>query len=125
LRPWYERPYGLATILMILLVGAVTFFLVGYLGWLAFVVIGVLGLLISARLQINDGDAVPDYHYGSTGVYLMTLQRQERERLPPEQRHHHAFEQRERNRLIGTVNGIWIAYILLGAAMFARQNGAF
>ena len=125
LRPWYERPYGLAAILMTLLVGAGTFFLAGYVGWLAFTMIGVLGLMISARLQINDGDAVPDYHYGSTGVYLISMQRREREKLPPELRHHHAHEQRERNRLIKAVNGIWIAYLLLGLVMFARQNGAF
>ena len=124
-RPWYERPYGLAALVMVLLVGAVTLFAASYVGWLAFAVIGILGLLISARLQINDGDAVPDYHFGSTGVYLIEMQRRERARLPAELRHQHGLERRERIRLIKTVNGIWIAFIVLGVTMFARQNGAF
>jgi hypothetical protein len=121
-RPWYERPYGLATLLIVLLVGFVTVIGMGLIGWLALPLIGVIGLLISARLQINDGDAVPDFHYGSTGVYLMTLQDKARSQLPREQSHHHAFERRERRRLLKAVNGIWIAYCVLGFVMYARQN---
>ena len=33
-----------------------------------------------------------------------------------------AFERRERNRLLKAVNGIWVAYCVLGLVMYARQN---
>lgn len=121
-KAWYERSYGLATLLMVLLVGFITLLASSLIGWLAFPLIGVVGLLVSARLQINDGDAVPDFHYGATGVYLVAMQNQARSKLSPEQAHHHAFERRERNRLLKAVNGIWVAYCVLGLVMYARQN---
>jgi hypothetical protein len=110
---------------MVLLIGFATYIGLGLIGWLALPLIGVLGLLVSLRLQINDGDAVPDHHFGSTGVYLMVLQDRARSQLPPEQTHHQAFERRERRRLLKAVDGIWIAYCALGIFMYLRQNGFF
>ena len=112
-REWIAIVLGLAVAL------ALAWFLFGLVGWLGVGLVGLIGLVISSRVALDDGRAVPDFDFGSTGVAIVARQMEEEDRVPVERRPARWAEQQKRSAIVYFVNTIAIALAALGFALFA------
>jgi hypothetical protein len=109
---WMAIALGLAVAL------ALAWFLFGLMGWLGVGLVGLIGLVISSQVALNDGRAVPDSDFGSTGVGILARQMEEESRIPPEQRAARWAEREKRSAIVYFVHTIGIALVALGFALF-------
>jgi hypothetical protein len=80
--------------------------------------VGLIGLVMSSRVALDGGRAVPESDFGSTGVGIVARQLEEEHRIPPEQRAARWAEQEKRSAIVYFVNTICIALAALGFALF-------
>jgi hypothetical protein len=111
-REWIAIALGLAVAV------SLAWFMFGLVGWLGVGLVGLIGLVISSRVALDDGRAVPDSDFGSTGVGIVARQIEEEHRIPPEQRAAHWAEQEKRSAIVYFVNTIGIALAVLGFTLF-------
>jgi hypothetical protein len=111
-REWVAIALGLTIAL------ALAWFLFGLVGWLGVGLVGLIGLMISSRVALDGGRAVPDSEFGATGVGILAGQIGEEHRLPPDQRAALWAEQEKRSAVVYFVNTIGIALVALGFALF-------
>ena len=109
---WMAIALGLAVAV------ALTWFLFGVVGWLGVGLVGLIGLVMSSRVALDDGRAVPVSDLGSTGVGIVARQIEEEHRIPPEQRPARWAEQEKRSAILFSVNTIGIALAALGFTLF-------
>ncbi len=96
--------------------------LFGLLGWLGIGLLGFFGLLISLRLEMQGGYAVPDLGRGDSSVNFLARQIEARERATPAQKLEQAANDAERKKWLTVVNTICIAMAVLGLIMFVRHQ---
>jgi len=111
-REWVAIALGLTIAL------ALAWILFGLVGWLGVGLVGLIGLMVSSRVALDDGRAVPDSDFGSTGVGILAGQMREERRLPPDQRAAFWADQEKRSAVIYFGNTIGIALVALGFALF-------
>jgi len=111
-REWTAIALGLVVAL------ALAWLLFGLVGWLGVGLVGLIGLMIASRVALDDGRAVPDADFGSTGVGIVARQMEEERRIPPERRPARWAEQEQRSAIVYFVNTIGIALAGLGLALF-------
>jgi hypothetical protein len=109
---WIAIALGLAVAV------ALAWSLFGLAGWLGVGLVGLIGLVISSRVALDDGRAVPDSGFGSTGVGIVARQMEEEDRIPPEQRAARWAEQEKRRAVLYFVDTIAIALAVLGFTLF-------
>ncbi len=114
-----ERAEWIAIALGLAVAIALAWFLFGLVGWLGVGLVGLIGLVISSRVALDDGRAVPDCDFGSTGVGIVARQIEEEHRTPREQRAARRVEKEKRSAIVYFVNTIGIALAALGFALFA------
>lgn len=103
---------------LVALVAAVVSF--SYVGWLGVGLLGLIGLLVSLRLDLHGGHAVPDTDEGTTAVGLYARQLEEKARSSPDQRLADRVRRAEREQLLYVINTICMALIVFGFYMFIR-----
>ena len=113
-----DRGEWLAIAMGLTVAVALAWFLFGLVGWLGVGLVGLIGLVISSRVTLDDGRAVPDSDFGSTGVGIVARQMEEERRIPPEQRAAHWAGREKRSAIVYFVNTIGIALAALGFALF-------
>jgi hypothetical protein len=113
-----DRGESIAIALGLAVAVALAWVLFGIVGWLGVGLVGLIGLVITSRVALDDGRAVPDCEFGSTGVGIVARQMEEEHRLPPDQRPARWAEQEKRSAIIYFVNTIGIALAVLGFALF-------
>jgi len=113
------RPLSTVVFLGIALLIVVTCVVMAVLGWFGMFLIGITGLLISSRLELHNGIAVPDFDYGSTSVGIIARQNAERDRAD----WHDQIEEKKRKArqdfMIYIQNTVWLGMIALGLVMFS------
>jgi len=100
----------------------VTCVAVTVLGWFGMFLIGVVGLLISTRLELHDGIAVPDFDYGSSSVGIIARQNAERDRAGWQDQIEEKNRKARQGALIYNLNTIWLAMMALGLVMFSMHQ---
>ena len=113
-----DRREWMAIALGLIIALALAWFLFGLAGWLGVGLVGLLGLMISSRVALDGGRAVPDADFGATGVGILAAQIGEERRIPPDQRAALRAEQEKRSAGVYFVNTIGIALVALGFALF-------
>jgi hypothetical protein len=113
---WIAIALGLAVAV------GLAWFLFGLVGWLGVGLVGLIGLVISSRVALDDGRAVPDSDFGSTGVGILARQMEQEHRMPPEQRAARWAEREKRSAIVYFVNTIGIALAALGFALFVLHQ---
>jgi hypothetical protein len=111
-REWIAIALGLAV------AAALAWFLFGLVGWLGVGLVGLIGLVMSSRVALDGGRAVPDSDFGSTGVGIVARQMEGERRIPPEQRAARWAEEDKRSAIVYFVNTICIALATLGFTLF-------
>jgi hypothetical protein len=100
----------------------VTLLVMMFVGWFGMFLIGVIGLLITTRLELHDGIAVPDFDYGSTSIDIIARQREQRENAGWQDQIDEK-KRRERQAYVTYIlNTIWMAMIALGLVMFSMHQ---
>ena len=97
-REWIAITLGLAVALTL------AWWLFGLVGWLGVGLVGLLGLVISSRVALDNGRAVPDSGFGSTGVGIVARQMEQEHRIAPEQRAARWAEQEKRGAIVYFIN---------------------
>ena len=111
-REWTAIALGLAV------AAALAWFLFGLVGWLGVGLVGLIGLVMSSRVALDAGRAVPDSDFGSTSVGIVARQMEEEHRAPPEQRAARWADQDKSSAVLYFVNTICIALAALGFTLF-------
>lgn len=104
--------------IVVALVAAVVSF--SYIGWLGVGLLGLIGLLVSIRLDLHGGHAVPDTGQGTTAVGLYAKQLEEEDRSSPDRKLADIVRRAERSNLLYVINTICMCLILFGFYMFIR-----
>ena len=115
-REWIAIALGLAV------AAALAWFLFGLVGWLGVGLVGLIGLMISSRVALDDGRAVPDSrlwldrrrHPGPTNGG--------RASHSAEQRAGRWAEQEKRSAIVYFVNTIAMALAALGFTLFVMHQ---
>ncbi|MGF1611251.1 MAG: hypothetical protein ACFCUQ_17750 [Kiloniellales bacterium] len=115
-REWIAIGLGVA------LAVALALLLFAFVGWLGVGLVGLIGLVITSRVALSGGHAVPESDFGSTGVGIVARQMEEAARMPPEQRAGRWAEQEKRSAVLYFVNTICIALAALGFALFVLHQ---
>ena len=88
-------------------------------GWLGIGLLGLVGLLVSTRLDLHGGHAVPDMGQGSSTVQIYAKQLKERDAATsPVEKMAAAAERAKRARVLYAVNTVFIAMIAFGFGLF-------
>ena len=103
---------------VVALIAAVVSF--SYIGWLGVGLLGLIGLLVSIRLDLHGGHAVPDTGQGSTAVDLYAKQLEEKARSSPDQMLADKERRAERSKLLYLINTVCMCLIIFGFYMFIR-----
>jgi hypothetical protein len=104
-------------VLVALFAAVVSFF---YIGWLGVGLLGLIGLLVSIRLDLHGGHAVPDTGQGTTAVELYAKQLEEKARSSPDQKLADKAHRAERSKLLYLINTVCMSLIIFGFYMFIR-----
>ena len=117
-----RRAFWFAVLLWIVvaIVAAVVSFT--YIGWLGIGLLGVIGLLVTTRLDLHGGLAVPDTGQGTTAVDLYARQLKEQAQLPPDQKIADEARRAARSKLLYIINTVCMCMILIGFYMFVRYQ---
>ena len=91
-----------------------------YIGWLGVGLLGLIGLLVSTRLDLHGGHAVPDTGQGTTAVDLYAKQLEEKTRSSPDQSLADKARRAERSKLLYIINTVCMCLIIFGFYMFIR-----
>ncbi len=103
---------------VVALIAAVVSF--SYIGWLGVGLLGLIGLLVSIRLDLHGGHAVPDTGQGTTAVGLYAKQLEEQTRSSPDQKLADKERRAERSKLLYLINTVCMCLIIFGFYMFIR-----
>jgi len=101
----------------VLIVAVVSF---TYIGWLGVGLLGLIGLLVSTRLDLHGGHAVPDTGQGTTAVDLYAKQLEEKTRSSPDQMLADKARRAARSKLLYMINTACMCLIVFGFYMFIR-----
>ena len=115
-----RRSFWVAVIFWIvvaLFAAVVTF---SYIGWLGVGLLGLIGLLVSIRLDLHGGHAVPDTGQGTTAVGLYAKQLEEQEQSSPDQKLADKVRRAERSKLLYVINTVCMCLIVFGFYMFTK-----
>lgn len=93
-----------------------------FLGWFGMFLVGAIGLLISTRLELHDGIAVPDFDYGSTSVDIIARQREQRDNAGWQEQIEEKKRKDRQNYITYIMNTVWLAMIALGLVMFSLHQ---
>jgi len=104
--------------IVVALIAAVVSF--SYIGWLGVALLGLIGLLVSIRLDLHGGHAVPDTGQGTTAVGLYAKQLEEQAQSSPDQKLADNERRAERSKLLYVINTVCMCLILFGLYMFIR-----
>jgi hypothetical protein len=118
--PRQRRAFWVAVlfwVLVALFAAVVSFF---YIGWLGVGLLGLIGLLVSIRLDLHGGHAVPDTGQGTTAVELYAKQLEEKARSSPDQKLADKAHRAERSKLLYLINTVCMSLIIFGFYMFIR-----
>ena len=117
-----RRAFWMAVLLwvVIALVAAVVSFT--YIGWLGVGLLGLIGLLVSTRLDLHGGHAVPDTGQGTTAVDLYARQLEEQARSSPDQMLADKARRAARSKLLYVINTICMCLIVFGFYMFIKYQ---
>jgi hypothetical protein len=77
-------------------------------------------LLVSIRLDLHGGHAVPDTGQGTTAVELYAKQLEEKARSSPDQMLADKVYRAERSKLLYLINTVCMSLIIFGFYMFIR-----
>ncbi len=113
------KPLSITTFIGAAVLIIITYLTMSIIGWFGMFLIGVAGLLISTRLALHDGIAVPDFDYGSTSVDIIARQRAERDNAGWQDQIDEKKRKSGQKRLIYNMNTVWMAMIALGLVMFS------
>jgi uncharacterized membrane protein len=91
-----------------------------YIGWLGVGLLGLIGLLVSIRLDLHGGHAVPDTGQGTTAVELYAKQLEEQARSSPDQILADKARRAERSKLLYLINTVCMCLIIFGFYMFIK-----
>jgi len=93
-----------------------------FLGWFGMFLIGIAGLLISTRLELHDGIAVPDFDYGSSSVSIIARQNAERDQAGWQDQIDEKNRKARQKALIYNLNTLWMTMMALGLVMFSTHQ---
>ena len=110
---------SLAWVLGTIATAALATFAFSYAGWLGIGLVGMAGLVVTTRLDLFDGHAVPEIGHGRNPVtlYAQQLERQ-RAQGSPEQKMAAAAQRVKRKRTLYAVNTGLIAMTAFGFGLF-------
>ena len=91
-----------------------------YIGWLGVGLLGLIGLLVSIRLDLHGGHAVPDTGQGTTAVDLYAKQLEEKARSSPDEMLADKAQRDQRAKLLYVINTICMCLIIFGFYMFIK-----
>ncbi len=106
-------------VVVALVVAVVSF---NYIGWLGIGLLGLIGLLVTTRLDLHGGHAVPDTGQGTTAVDLYAKQLEEKARSSPDQMLADKAHRAARSKLLYIINTVCMCLIILGFYMFVRYQ---
>ena len=117
-----RRAFWIAVLLWVVvaIVAAVVSFT--YIGWLGIGLLGVIGLLVTTRLDLHGGHAVPDTGQGTTAVDLYARQLEEKAQSSPDQLLADKARRADRSKLLYIINTICMCLIILGFYMFIKYQ---
>jgi hypothetical protein len=115
-----RRAFWVAVLLWVLVVLIVAVVSFTYIGWLGVGLLGLIGLLVSTRLDLHGGHAVPDTGQGTTAVDLYAKQLEEKTRSSPDQMLADKARRAARSKLLYMINTACMCLIVFGFYMFIR-----
>jgi hypothetical protein len=113
-----DRDEWIAIALGLAIAIGLAWLLFAYVGWLGVGLVGLVGLVISSRVALFRGRAVPDSDFGSTDVGLLARQVEEEDRTPAEQRAARWAQEDKRSAVVYFANTVCIALAALGFTLF-------
>jgi len=116
---WTLKPLPTMVFSGVALLIVATCVVMAFLGWFGMFLIGIVGLLISTRLELHNGIAVPDFDYGSTSIDIIARQNAERDRAGWQDQIDEKNRKTRQDFTIYNLNTIWLAMIALGLVMFS------
>ena len=95
-----------------------------WLGWLGIGLVGLIGLVITTRLSLHGGHAVPDSGFGSGPVGLLAkqIEAQSAQSSSPEQKAAAKAERARRARITYATNTAFIGMMALGLGLFVLHQ---
>ncbi len=117
-----RRAFWLAVLFWVVVVLVVAVVSFTYIGWLGIGLLGLIGLLVTTRLDLHGGHAVPDTGQGTTAVDLYARQLEEKARSSPDQMLADKARRAARSKLLYIINTVCMCLIILGFYMFVRYQ---
>ena len=117
-----RRAFWVAVLLWVLVVHIVAVVSFTYIGWLGVGLLGLIGLLVSTRLDLHGGHAVPDTGQGTTAVDLYAKQLEEKTRSSPDQMLADKARRTARSKLLYMINTACMCLIVFGFYMFIKYQ---
>ena len=117
-----RRAFWLAVLFWVVVALVVAVVSFTYIGWLGIGLLGLIGLLVSTRLDLHGGHAVPDTGQGTTAVDLYARQLEEKAQSSPDQMLADKARRADRSKLLYIINTICMCLIILGFYMFVRYQ---
>ena len=109
---------SLAWALGIIATAALATFAFSYVGWLGVGLVGLAGLVITTRLDLFDGHAMPEIGHGHNPVTLYARQLERQRAQTPEQKMAAAAQRAKRKRTLYAINTGLIAMTAFGFGLF-------
>ena len=117
-----RRAFWLAVLFWVVVALVVAVVSFTYIGWLGIGLLGLIGLLVTTRLDLHGGHAVPDTGQGTTAVDLYARQLEEKARSSPDQMLADKARRAARSKLLYIINTVCMCLIILGFYMFVRYQ---
>jgi uncharacterized membrane protein len=115
-----RRAFWVAVLFWVVVALVTAVFSFTYIGWLGVALLGLIGLLVSVRLDLHGGHAVPDTGQGTTAVGLYAKQIEEKKSSSPDQKLAEKERRAERSKLLYIINTVCMCLIIFGLYMFIR-----
>lgn len=117
-----RRAFWIAVLLWVVVAIVVAVVSFTYIGWLGIGLLGLMGLLITTRLDLHGGHAVPDTGQGTTAVDLYARQLEEKAKSSPDQMLADKARRADRSKLLYIINTFCMGLIILGFYMFIKYQ---
>ena len=116
------RAFWFAVLLWVVVAIVVAVVSFTYIGWLGIGLLGLIGLLVTTRLDLHGGHAVPDTGQGTTAVDLYARQLEEKAKSSPDQMLADKARRADRSKLLYIINTFCMCLIILGFYMFIKYQ---
>ena len=117
-----RRAFWFAVLLWVVVAIVVAVVCFAYIGWLGIGLLGLIGLLVTTRLDLHGGHAVPDTGQGTTAVDLYARQLEEKAKFSPDQMLADKARRADRSKLLYVINTFCMCLIILGFYMFIKYQ---